>query len=212
MKRSKLASLIYHVSRNRGEGLGFSRFKDNPLFSKPSNIDKTKPKAVFVKSQSEVQSESASNKTSKPEAPKSKALKFKTSEPKTFKPQANVKSKEVLTHSRAKPKSYPKPKTFTNRVNNSRGSDRSFKQRPPRPVKTNTKGPIKIWVPKSEIIFVSGLSTKKAKAAMLVPGQWLLSTYDRRKAYVPNPNSERGRRCEIWRQSKREDHWDRYSW
>ena len=88
--------MIYHVSRNRGEGLGFSRFKDNPLFSKPSNVDKTKPKAVFVKSQSEVQNESASDRTSKPEAPKSKALKGKTSEPKTFKPQAKVKSKEVV--------------------------------------------------------------------------------------------------------------------
>ncbi|WJX62105.1 25S rRNA (cytosine(2870)-C(5))-methyltransferase [Trifolium repens] len=53
MKRSKIASLIYHVSRSRGEGLGFSRFKDNPLFSKPSNSDDVKPKAVFVKSQSE---------------------------------------------------------------------------------------------------------------------------------------------------------------
>ncbi|WJX39795.1 25S rRNA (cytosine(2870)-C(5))-methyltransferase [Trifolium repens] len=53
MKRSKIASLIYHVSRNRGEGLGFSRFKENPLFSKPSKSDNSKTKAVFVKSQSE---------------------------------------------------------------------------------------------------------------------------------------------------------------
>ncbi|WJX24547.1 hypothetical protein P8452_13641 [Trifolium repens] len=207
MKRSKIASLIYHVSRNRGEGLGFSRFKDNPLSSKSSNIDKSKPKVVFVKSQSEVPNESASNRTSKPEAQKSKTLKDKTSEPKIFKPQANVKSKEALTHSRTKLKSYTKPKNFSTRVVNSRGSDRSFKQRPPGPVKTNTKGPIKIWVPKSQIIFASGLHTKKAKAAMLVPGQWLLTTYDGRKAYVPNPDSERGRYCGIWRQSKREDHW-----
>ncbi|KAK2443928.1 bromodomain-containing protein [Trifolium repens] len=212
MKRSKIASLIYHVSRNRGEGLGFLHFKHNPLFSKPSNVDKTKPKAVFVKSQSEVLNESASDKTSKPEAPMSKALKVKTLEPKTFKPQANVKSKEALTHSRAKSKCYPKPKTFSTRVDNSRGSNRPFKQRPPRPTRTNTKGPIKIWVPKSEIIFASDLHTKKAKAAMLVPGQWLLTTYDRRKAYVPNPDSERGRHCGIWRKSKREDHWYGYNW
>jgi hypothetical protein len=212
MKRSKIASLIYHVSRNRGEGLGFSRFKDNPLSSKSSNIDKSKPKVVFVKSQSEVLNESASNRTSKPEAQKSKTLKDKTSEPKIFKPQANVKSKEALTHSRTKLKSYTKPKNFSTRVVNSRGSDRSFKQRPPRPVKTNTKGPIKIWVPKSQIIFASGLHTKKAKAAMLVPGQWLLTTYDGRKAYVPNPDSERGRFCGVWRKPKREDHWYRYSW
>ena len=85
MQRGKIASLIFHVSRNRGEGLGFSRFKDDPLSSKSSNIDKSKPKAVFVKSQSEVLNESASDRTSKPEAPKSKALKVKTSEPKIFK-------------------------------------------------------------------------------------------------------------------------------
>ncbi|WJX39726.1 hypothetical protein P8452_27246 [Trifolium repens] len=174
--------------------------------------DKEKPKTVFVRSQSEALNESASEKTSKPEAPKSKALKVKTSEPKTHKPQANVKSKEVLTHSRAKPKSYSKPKTFSTRVDNSRGPDSFFKQKPPRHVKTNTKGPIKVWVPKSEIMFASDLRTKKAKAAKLVPGQWLLTTYDRRKAYVPNPDSERGRHCGIWRQSKREDHWYGYSW
>ena len=40
--------------------LDFSHFKDNPLFSKPSNIDKTKPKAVFVISQSEAMNVSES--------------------------------------------------------------------------------------------------------------------------------------------------------
>ena len=86
MQRSKIASLIYHVSRNRGEGLGFSRFKDNSLFSKPSNIDKTKPKAIFVKSQSEVKSVSDSEETSKSEVKKSEVLNVKTPEPKTSKP------------------------------------------------------------------------------------------------------------------------------
>ncbi|KAK2375014.1 gag-protease polyprotein [Trifolium repens] len=74
MQRSKIASLIYHVSRNRGEGLGFSRFKDNPLFSKPFNTDKTKPKAIFVKSQSEVKNVSDSEETSKSEVKKSEVL------------------------------------------------------------------------------------------------------------------------------------------
>ncbi|KAK2456470.1 gag-protease polyprotein [Trifolium repens] len=212
LKRSKIASLIYHVSRNRGEGLVFSRFKNDSFFSKPSKEKKKKTKTIFVKSQSEALNKSASEKTLKPEAPKSKDLKVKTSEPKTHKPQANVKSKEALTHSRAKPQSYPKPKTFLTRVDNSRSSEKFFKQRPPRHVKTNTKGPIKVWVPKSEIIFASDLRTKEAKAAMLVPRQWLLTTYDRRKAYVPNPDSERGRHCGIWRQSKRADHWYWYSW
>ncbi|WJX62100.1 hypothetical protein P8452_47132 [Trifolium repens] len=177
MQRSKIASLIYHVSRNRGEGLGFSRFKDNPLFSKPSNIDKTKPKAVFVKSQSEVKSASDSEKTSKSEVKKSKALNVKISEPKSSKPQTNVRPKETLIHTRAKSKSYPKPKTFSKRLDNSRTSDKSFKQRPPKAIKTNSKGPIKVWVPKSEIVFASDLHSRKAKAAILVPGQWLLTDY-----------------------------------
>jgi hypothetical protein len=71
---------------------------------------------------------------------------------------------------------------------------------------------MKIWVPKSEIIFASDLHSRKAKTTILVPGQWLLTTYDRRKAYVPNPNSKRGRKCRVWRKEKREDHWDRYNW
>jgi hypothetical protein len=171
MQRSKIASLIYHVSRNRGEGLGFSRFKDNPLFSKPSNIDKTKPKAIFVKSQSEVKSVSDSEETSKSEVKKSEVLNVKISEPKTSKPQTNVRSKETLIHTRAKSKSYPKPKTFSKRLDKSRTSERSFKQRSPKAIKTNSKGPIKVWVPKSEIVFASDLHSKKAKAAVLVPGQ-----------------------------------------
>lgn len=32
----------------------------------------------------------------------------------------------------------------------------------------------------------------------LILGRWLLTTYDGRKAYVPNPNSERGRNHGIW--------------
>jgi hypothetical protein len=210
MQRSKIASLIYHVSRNRGEGLGFSHFKDNPLFYKSSIIDKTKPKAVFVKSQSEVKSISNSEKTYESGVKKSETL--TRSEAKTSKPQTNVKTKETLIYSRAKSKNYSKPKTFSKRLDNSRTSDRSFKQRPPKAIKTNSKGPIKIWVLKSEIVFASDLHSKKVIAASLVPGQWLLMTYDRRKAYVPNPHSERGRKCGVWRKAKREDHWDRYSW
>ncbi|KAK2352348.1 gag-protease polyprotein [Trifolium repens] len=84
MQRSKIASLIYHVSRNRGEGLRYSRFKDNPLFSKPSNSDKTKPKAVFVKSQSEVKVIPDSEKTIESKVKKSQTL--NPSEPKASKP------------------------------------------------------------------------------------------------------------------------------
>lgn len=38
----------------------------------------------------------------------------------------------------------------------------------------------------------------------MVPCQWMLTSYDRRKSYVPNPNSEEGRRCGVWRRTKRE--------
>jgi hypothetical protein len=63
MQSSKIASLIYHVSKNRGEALEFSRFSEsNPLSSDSSNKDKSKPKVVFVKSQSEVKVISDSEK------------------------------------------------------------------------------------------------------------------------------------------------------
>ncbi|WJX67641.1 25S rRNA (cytosine(2870)-C(5))-methyltransferase [Trifolium repens] len=210
MKRSKIASLIYHVSRNRGEGLGFSPFKDNPLLSKPSNIDKPKPKAVFVKSQSEVLDIPDSEKLIVSEAKKSQVL--NTSEPKASKPQTNVKTNKILVYSKAKSKSYSEPKKFSKSSNNFRTTDRPQKQKQPRVARTNHKGPIIIWVPKSEIVYASGLRTKKTRAAFLVPGQWLLASHDRKQAYVPNPDSERGRNCGIWRQPKREDHWYWYSW
>jgi hypothetical protein len=65
---------------------------------------------------------------------------------------------------------------------------------------------MKIWIPKSETIFASDLHTKKAKAAIMVPGQWLLTTYDMRRTYVPNSNSERRRFCGVWKQVKRQYH------
>ncbi|WJX28632.1 25S rRNA (cytosine(2870)-C(5))-methyltransferase [Trifolium repens] len=210
MKRSKIASLIYHVSRNRGEGLGFSRFKDNPLFSKPSKNDNSKPKAVFVKSQSEAISIPEPKKIIVSEAKKPQTL--KPSETKVSKPQTNVKINKTLVYSKAKHKSYTKPKSFSKCFNNSKAPDRPYKQKQSKVIKTNSKGPIKVWVPKSEIVFAADLHSKKARAAFLVPGQWLLASYDRRQAYVPNPDSERGRNCGIWRKPKREDHWYWYSW
>ena len=210
MKRSKIASLIYHVSRNRGEGLGFSRFKDNPLFSKPSKSDNSKPKTVLVKSQSEAIVIPEPEKIIVSEAKKPQTL--KPSEPKVSKPQTNVKINKTLVYSKAKHKSYTKPKSFSKCFNNSRAPDRPYKQKQSKVMRTNSKGPIKVWVPKSEIVLAADLHSKKARAAFLVPGQWLLASYDRRQAYVPNPDSERGRNCGIWRKPKREDHWYWYSW
>ena len=77
-------------------------------------------------------------------------------------------------------------------------------------VKTNQKGPICIWVPKSQIIFAADMPKGKDGKPSLVPGQWLLTTYDRRKAYVPNPESERGRKCGFWRRPEGNNHRYRY--
>ena len=79
-----------------------------------------------------------------------------------------------------------------------------------KPVRTNQKGPICIWVPKSQIVFAADMPKGKDGKPILVPGQWLLTTYDRRKAYVPNPESERGMKCVFWRRPEGEDHRYRY--
>jgi len=65
---------------------------------------------------------------------------------------------------------------------------------------TNLKGPIKQWVPKSEIINTAEMPKSKGKAKIMVSGQRLLKTYDRREANVPHPHNERRRKCEVWRQ------------
>jgi len=63
--------------------------------------------------------------------------------------------------------------------------------------RTNPKGPIKIWVPRSEIVDAADMLKRNGKEKVMVPGQWLLTIHDRRKVYVPNPNNERGRNCGI---------------
>jgi len=37
---------------------------------------------------------------------------------------------------------------------------------------TNPKGPIKIWVPKSEIVNAADMPKSKGKSQVMVPGQW----------------------------------------
>jgi len=71
---------------------------------------------------------------------------------------------------------------------------------------TNLKGPIKIWVPKSKNVNVADMPKSKGKSKIMVPRQRLLKTYNRREVYVPYPNNERGRKCEIWRQPSWQDH------
>lgn len=62
----------------------------------------------------------------------------------------------------------------------------------------NIKGLIRLWVPKSEIVFVDILKGKDS-AFFLMIGQWMTTSFNKRKAYAPNPNSERGMKVEVWR-------------
>ena len=62
---------------------------------------------------------------------------------------------------------------------------------------TNPKGPIKQWVPKSELVNAADMSKSKAKAKVMVPGQRLLKAHDWREFNVPLPHNERRRKCKV---------------
>ncbi|KAL5191262.1 hypothetical protein HKD37_04G010556 [Glycine soja] len=51
--------------------------------------------------------------------------------------------------------------------------------------KTTKRGPKKIWVPKEKIIHVVDVLGSRNKTPIMVPGQWLLTTHDRKKVYGP---------------------------
>ncbi len=55
--------------------------------------------------------------------------------------------------------------------------------------KANPKGPKKIWVPKSLIIPLADVLNRKKKTPPMVSGQWLLTSHDGRKVYVPRPSA-----------------------
>ena len=55
--------------------------------------------------------------------------------------------------------------------------------------KTNKPRPKMIWVPKDKIIYVADIFSSKAKTPVMVPGLWMLSTHDGKKAYVPKPRT-----------------------
>ena len=70
----------------------------------------------------------------------------------------------------------------------SRCRDRS-KKGSPNPFMANTKGPKKIWIPKKKVIPIADVLDTKKKTPIMVPRQWLLTPYDRRKVYVLMPDS-----------------------
>ena len=50
--------------------------------------------------------------------------------------------------------------------------------------KYNQKVPKKIWVPKDKIVYVADVFDNKVETPVMVPGLWMLSTHDGKKAYV----------------------------
>jgi len=57
------------------------------------------------------------------------------------------------------------------------------------PFMTNTKGPKKIWVPKKRIFLVTNILDGRKQTPIMVPRKWLVATHDKKKVYVPMPNS-----------------------
>ena len=55
--------------------------------------------------------------------------------------------------------------------------------------KTNLKGPKRFWVPKDKIIYVADILCSKVQTPVMVPGLWMLATYDGKKVYVPKPGT-----------------------
>ncbi|KAK2423877.1 gag-protease polyprotein [Trifolium repens] len=114
-----------------------------------------------------------------------------------------------LTHSKGKSQRQHKPKLFSKGSVDSRSSEYSKKKN--KIHRTNQNGPIRVWVPKSEIVYIAGMHPKK-KRKLMVSGLWLLTSHDRRQALIPHPESARGMNSRVWWQPEGKDHWYRYSW
>lgn len=128
---------------------------------------------------------------------KSRALESKD----LIKSKPNIPESKVLNSSKPKAKKNSRPKTFKPKVlNDSKPhilkpkvlkKEKSFR--------ANPKEPMKICVPKSEILYATETLYGRTNASVMVPGQWLLMTHDKRKAHFPNINTERGKNCAILR-------------
>lgn len=91
-------------------------------------------------------------------------------------------------------------------MNNPKPYYKAKAQNKRKPSKTNLKGLVRVWVPKGEIIFVANMLKGNNKETTLVIGQWIFITYNRKKAYVSNPNSKGGRKCGVLIKPERKDH------
>jgi len=221
------------------KGIGFSKGKPNEISLKVCcECIKEGLKTYFVNKGAEfetvVQSEpKASNYeakiTSKPK--NSKPMAMKNSDSKTskikilkrselvpqsmLKPESGIlksksqKNKTVIASCESKTKGV-KPKVVANqKLPNLHHKVQEVKSKTS---STNLKGPMKQWVPKSEIVNIAEMLKSKGKAKIIVPRQLLLKTYVRREVYVPHPHNERRRKCEVWRQPIWQDHWYRNYW
>jgi len=177
--RSRVAYMIYNIYKNNGKGIGFSQGKSNETNLKACcECIKEGLKTIFVpeggKVETVVQSEpeASSSKakiTSKPKNSKPKVMKnsdsktskikiLKRSEPVPqcpLKPESGVlkskfqKNKKVAAFGESKPKGF-KPKVMINqKLPNLQHNVQEVKSRTS---STNLTGPIKQWVPKSEIV------------------------------------------------------------
>jgi len=236
--RTKVASMIYSINQNNKKGIGFTGGNSSEVILKPCS-DNTKEglKIHFVSESEKVNTTSnsepkaSSSKVmtkSKPENQKTKVI--NDSKSKASKLQILKRSepnKKVLKKTESeiqKPRFQRKEAVFAKLHSKTKGSEPevwkktkqdNFRQRTQRKFKTsrtNPRGPTKIWVPKSDIVDVAGVSKRKRKAEVLVPGQWLLATHDGRKVYVPNPDHERVRNCVIWRKPNWKNHWYWNNW
>jgi len=215
--------MIYSINQNNKKGIGFTGGNSSEVILKPCS-DKENPKTNFVSESEKVNTASCSE----PEASSSKVMTKSKAENQKTKVVNNSKSKapelqilkrsepnkQVLkkTESESQQSRFQRQKAINAKSQSkTKGSEpvvwkktkqNNFRQKTQRKFKTPwtyPRGPTKIWVPKTDIVVVTGVSKRKRKAEVLVPGQWLLATHDGRQVFVPNPNHERGRNCGIWR-------------
>jgi len=219
--------MIYNIYKNNGKGIGFSDGKPNETNLKACcECIKEGLKTFFVPEGAKidivVQSEPEASRskakiTSKPKNSKSKAMTnsdsktskikiLRRSEPvpqSLLKPESSIlksksqKNKTAVVSGESELKD-AKPKVLINKKLSK--PHLKVQEVKSKTSSTNLKGPIKQCVPKSEIVNTVKMPKSKGKTKIIVPGQRLLKTYDRREVNVSQPHNERMRKCEVWRQ------------
>ena len=208
--------MIYNIYKNNGKGIGFSEGKPNETnLNACCECIKEGLKTFFVlegvKVETVVQSEpeASSSKakiTLKPNNSKFKTMTnsdFKTSKikilkrlepvPKSLlKPESGIlktksqKNKTVVTLGESELKGFKHKILINQQLSKPHLKVQELKSKTS---STNLKGPIKQWVPKYEIVNTAKMPQSKGKAKIMVSGQQLLKTYERREVNVPHPHN-----------------------